>query len=208
MRNILFLLISLTCFSALGQNGETGLADAAKPIHLTGVVLDAENLEPVPFTSILMDKGKRGTVADNSGYFSFLAYPGDTITFRSVGYESRDFIIPELLEGNTYSLIELLIRENIILEEVVVSPLPEMEDFAETILKKDLTDEQKVRIINFKRDLNTILDQEYERNHPYYEQWRYAQLYDMTGIVPPNNFLNPMTWSNFIRDWKNNSDRD
>ncbi|MBK6267428.1 carboxypeptidase-like regulatory domain-containing protein [Marivirga sp. S37H4] len=203
MRNILLvLLLVFTIFSALGQTEE------AKPIHLTGVILDAENLEPVPFTSVLIDAGKRGTVADNTGYFSFLAYPGDTITFRSVGYESRDFIIPEILEGDTYSLIELLVRENIILEEVVVSPLPEMEDFAETMLKQELTDLQKVKINEFKKDLNQILNQQHERDKYYYEQWRYAKLYDMTGIVPPNNFLNPLTWSNFIRDWRSNQNKD
>lgn len=203
MRNI--LIISLLCFFAFNliaqEKGE-------KPIHMTGVILDAENLDPVPFVSVLMDKGNRGTVADNQGYFSFLAFPGDTITFRSVGYQSRNFIIPEILDGDSYSMIELMIRENLILDEVLVRPLPEMEAFAETILKQKLTERQRLQINNFKNELNQILEQEYQRDKPYYEQWRYAQIYDMTGIVPPNNFLNPITWTNFIRDWKTSTDTD
>lgn len=204
MRNILLIsLLFLTAFNTVAQE------QGEKPIHMTGVILDAENLDPVPFVSVLMDSGKRGTVADNQGYFSFLAFPGDTITFRSVGYQSRDFIIPEILDGNSYSMIELMVRENLILDEVLVRPLPEMEAFAETILKQKLTKQQRSQISNFKNELNQILEQEYQRDKPYYEQWRYAQIYDMTGIVPPNNFLNPITWTNFIRDWKtNNNNRD
>ena len=203
MRNslIVFITVFLFTFSAFAQEEKI----IEEPINITGVILDAENMEPVPFTTILIGNGKSGTVADNSGYFSFLAYPGDTITFRSVGYQSSTFIIPELLEGKTYSLIELLVRENVLLEEVQVYPLPDADYFTSTIVKKELTDIQKRQLDDFNRDLNKLLEKQYEQNHPYYDQWRYARLYEMTGIVPPNNFLNPMTWSNFIRDWKKDS---
>ncbi|RUA34395.1 MAG: hypothetical protein DSY77_05310 [Bacteroidetes bacterium] len=203
MRNslVVFITVFLFTFSAFAQEEKI----IEEPINITGVILDAENMEPVPFTTILIGNGKSGTVADNSGYFSFLAYPGDTITFRSVGYQSSTFIIPELLEGKTYSLIELLVRENVLLEEVQVYPLPDADYFTSTIVKKELTDIQKRQLDDFNRDLNKLLEKQYEQNHPYYDQWRYARLYEMTGIVPPNNFLNPMTWSNFIRDWKKDS---
>lgn len=101
------------------------------------MILDAENMEPVPFTTVLIGEGKSGTVADNSGYFSFLAYPGDTITFRSVGYRTSNFIIPKLLEGKTYSLIELMVQENVLLEEVKVYPLPDADYFTTTIVKRN-----------------------------------------------------------------------
>ncbi|MGM0580144.1 MAG: carboxypeptidase-like regulatory domain-containing protein [Bacteroidota bacterium] len=194
---LIFLLSVASTFSSFAQERE--------PINMTGVVLDAENLDPVPFTTVLVGDGRTGTVADNSGYFSFLAYPGDTITFRSVGYQTTEFIIPKLLEGDTYSLIEMLVRENIQLEEVKVYPLPDADYFTNTIVQKELTDVQKRRLDDFKKDLNALLDKEYEKNSPYYDQWRYARLYEMTGMVPPNNFLNPMTWTNFIRDWKKDS---
>jgi len=196
MRNSLLTLLSIFIFSF------SALSQADEPINITGVVLDAENMEPVPFTTVLIGEGKSGTVADNSGYFSFLAYPGDTINFRSVGYQTSTFIIPQLLEGKTYSLIELMVQENVLLEEVKVYPLPDVDYFTDTIVKKELTDTQKRQLDDFKKDLNNLLDKQYEDNSPYYDQWRYARLYEMTGIVPPNNFLNPMTWSNFIRDWR------
>lgn len=195
--NLVLIAIFLFSYSVFSQD--------KNPLNITGVVLEAENLEPIPFTTVLVDNGKRGTVADNTGYFSFLAYPGDTITFRSVGFRTSNFIIPELLDGDTYSLIEMLVRDNILLDEVVVFPLPDIDYFTRTIVKKDLTELQQQRLFEFKRDLNQLLKQQYEVDSPYYDQWRYAKLYDMTGLVPPNNFLNPMTWSNFIRDWKENN---
>jgi len=196
MRNSLFLAVIFFLFS-FGAS-----AQKDDPINITGVVLDAENMEAIPFTTILMGDGKSGTVADNSGYFSFLAFPGDTIVFRSVGYQTSTFIIPELLEGKTYSLIELMVRENVLLDEVTVYPLPDADYFTDTIVKKELTDVQQYQLNNFKRELNLLLEKQYDQNSPYYDQWRYARLYEMTGIVPPNNFLNPMTWTDFIRDWK------
>jgi hypothetical protein len=102
MRNILLVVVGiLVAFSVAGQDVQK------EPINITGLTLDAESLDPLPFTSILVGDGKRGTISDNTGYFSFLAYPGDTITFRSVSYKNSKFVIPKMLAGETYSLIHL-----------------------------------------------------------------------------------------------------
>ena len=200
MRNIffisLFLLIQATAF-----------AQSDKSLQITGVVLDAETLEPIPFTSVLIRDASSGTVADNNGYFSFLAQAGDTITFRSIGYQNRVFIIPNIKAGKTYSMIELMVKENLLLDEVTVYALPEEADFAKTILKKELTPTQKKQLVTFKNDLDKILEAQTNEHPDYYQQYRYAKLYDLTGVVPPNNFLNPMTWTNFIRDWKKYQDK-
>ncbi len=196
MKNLFIIFVlSIGTFSQVNAQNDENL-------KISGVVLDAESMEPVSFASILIRDSSMGTIADNSGYFSFFAQPGDSITFRSVGYQERLFVIPASLTRKSYSLIELMIKEDLLLDEIVVYPLPEYDYLASTILKKDLSADQKVQIKSFKNDLDQILNEQTKENEMYYEQWRYAQLYDMTGIVPPNNFLNPMTWSNFIRDWK------
>jgi hypothetical protein len=200
MRNISLLVIFYLFFSLAAKAQEN------ENLHITGVVLDAENFEPIPFTSILIRDASTGTVADNSGYFSFFAQAGDTITFRSVGYQNRKFVIPKIKAGKTYSMIELMLRENLLLEEVIVYPLPEPNDFAQNLLKKKLSPYQKEQIISFRNDLDVILKEQTKENKLYYDQYRYAKLYDLTGIVPPNNFLNPLTWTNFIRDWKKNQE--
>jgi hypothetical protein len=200
MRNIFILFV----LSLLFVNSVYSQED--KSLQISGVVLDAESLEPIPFTSILIRDKSMGTVADNSGYFSFLAQPGDTITFRSVGYQQRIFVIPTSLSSKSYSLIELMIRENVLLDEVVVYPLPDFDEMASTMLKRELTPYQQKQIVSFNRDLDQLLEEQTRKNEEYYDQIRYAKFYNMTGIIPPNNFLNPMTWSNFIRDWKKNND--
>jgi len=201
-RIVLIATLFFCCFFSVQLS-----AQDMRDLKISGVILDAESLEPVPFTSVILKDMGMGTVADNTGYFTLIAHPGDTISFRSVGYQERVFIIPSQLKSKTYTLIELMIRDNILLEEVVVYPLPDFDELARTVLKQDLTPDQQVRIKNFKQDLDNILTTQFNENSPYYEQWRYAKLYDMTGIVPPNNFINPMTWSNFIRDWKKNQDK-
>jgi hypothetical protein len=99
-----------------------------------------------------------------------------------------------------------MIRENVLLDEVVVYPLPDFDEMASTMLKRELTPYQQKQIVSFKRDLDQLLEEQTRKNEEYYDQIRYAKFYNMTGIIPPNNFLNPMTWSNFIRDWKKNND--
>jgi len=200
MRNIFLLFVLSFLFAS------SLYAQEDKSLQISGVVLDAESLEPIPFTSILIRDKSMGTVADNSGYFSFLAQAGDTITFRSVGYQQRIFVIPNSLTSKSYSLIELMIRENVLLDEVVVYPLPEFDDLASTMLKKELTPTQQKQIVSFKRDLDQLLQEQTRKSEEYYDQIRYAKFYNMTGIIPPNNFLNPMTWTDFIRDWKKNQD--
>ena len=183
MRNIFILFV----LSLLFVNSVYSQED--KSLQISGVVLDAESLEPIPFTSILIRDKSMGTVADNSGYFSFLAQPGDTITFRSVGYQQRIFVIPTSLSSKSYSLIELMIRENVLLDEVVVYPLPDFDEMASTMLKRELTPYQQKQIVSFKRDLDQLLEEQTRKNEEYYDQIRYAKFYNMTGIIPPNNFL-------------------
>lgn len=171
-------------------------------IRISGVVVDSDSLQAVPFTAITIKNTTRGTVSDNSGYFSIFAYELDTLVFSNVGYSESTFVVPPNLPEETYGLVQVLKQDTLLLDEVVVLPWPDPEAFAAAFLALEPKTTLKTRSFKAQKKIQKALDQQLAREKYYYDQMRYSRLYQITGDVPPNNFLNPITWSNFIRDWR------
>lgn len=173
-----------------------------KSITVSGVVMDADTLNTISYVNIRLKDTYFGTVSDNSGSFNFTASEGDTLRFSSVGYFDAFFIMPKELAGDSYSLIQLMRKETIMLDEVVIFPWPEYTQLREAFL--NTTPERNMDDIAYdaKRKIKRISDEQYRRDKHYYNMYHNNQLYDMTGIIPVNNFLNPFNWSNLIRDVK------
>lgn len=176
--------------------------ETSPSIRISGVVIDADSLEPVSFTAITIKNSTRGTVSDNSGYFSIFAYELDTLVFSNVGYSQSTFVVPPNLPKENYGLVQVMTTDTLLLEEVVVYPWPRLEDFESAFLATEPTNNLKTKSFEAKRRIQQALDTQLSREKYYYNQMRYSRLYDLTGEIPPNNFLNPITWSNFIRDWR------
>lgn len=74
---ILFLII-ISASSATGQM-----------IKLSSKVINNDNLEPIPYVSIQINKSYRGTAANDIGEFSINVYSKDSLTISCLGFESR-----------------------------------------------------------------------------------------------------------------------
>ena len=173
-----------------------------KIARITGIILDSETLDPVPYVSVVVKHSYSGTVSDNSGYFTFYAHPKDSVTFSSVGYKSSTIVLPGILTSESYSLLQVLQKDTILLREVEIAAWPTAKEFNKAFLDHKVARGQEDLDAKMKVDLRGTLTDLNEEEKFYYEQLRHSKLYDMTGIAPPNNFLNPITWSNFIRDWR------
>jgi hypothetical protein len=193
MKEYLLMILLLLSGVASGQQ---------KSITVSGVVMDADTLNTIAYVNIRLKDTYFGTVSDNTGHFNFTASEGDTLRFSSVGYFDAFFIMPDKLAGDSYSLIQLMRKETIMLDEVVIFPWPEYMQLKEAFMSA--TPERTMDDVanEAQRKVKRISDEEYERNKHYYNMYYNNQLYDMTGIVPANNFLNPFNWSNLIRDVK------
>ncbi len=169
-------------------------------VRLTGIVLDAENRSEVPYASVRISGTQYGTSSDNTGYFSVFMNPGDTLLFSSIGYQDAAFIMPYNVSADTYSLVQLMRKETVLLQEVVVFPWPTLKNFERAFL--DTTPRQNPSeelIKEVKLELDQTLETS-EKSEYYYDQMRYQHLYEINGTIPPNNFLNPIRWSNFVKD--------
>lgn len=176
-------------------------------VQFSGVVVTSDSLQPVPFASIIVKNTYRGTISDYFGFFSFVAKMNDTIEFSSVGFRKAMFIIPDTLTENRYSLIQVLMRDTVLLKEAVIYPWPTREQFKQAFLSLAVPDDDLQRA---RKNLEKQRLQEIAENLPpdgsltykYQMQQQYARLYTV-GQLPKNNLLNPIAWAQFIKAWQN-----
>ncbi|MCE9538882.1 MAG: carboxypeptidase-like regulatory domain-containing protein [Bacteroidetes bacterium] len=207
--HLVLLLISLIDIAAIAQEKKTK-SSAGKGLSLiqfSGVVVEGVDLRPVPYTSIIVKNTHRGTISDFYGYFSFVAKVSDTIEFSAIGFSSAQYIIPDTLTSNTYSLIQVLLKDTVFLKLTEVFPWPSKEQFKQAFLNLDLPEDDMARASK-NMDRSDIKDQmvgmamDASLNYKYSSQQYQSKLY-YAGQYPPNNLLNPIAWAKFIKAWKN-----
>lgn len=197
MKRIIFVLFVIAVLSS-----EVVAQEDASIIQISGIVVEADSLIPIPFASVTVKHSGRGGIADEYGHFSLLAKELDTLVFSNVGFRTATFVVPPGLSQRNYGLVQTMVRDTVILEELVIFPWPTPEEFEAAFLSLQPKDNREARTLRAKRNLQQSLDAQMQAEKFYYDQMRYSRLYELTGEAPPNNFLNPITWSNFIKDWK------
>src|SRR4051812_9982694 len=118
MIRFLLLVFFLPVVANAQQNNQEQL------VQFSGVVVTADSLKPVPFTSVMIQSSNRGTVSDYYGFFSFVAKMNDTIEFSAIGYKRGIFVIPDTLTDQRISMIQVLRPDTVVLREIVIFPWP------------------------------------------------------------------------------------
>lgn len=200
---LLFLICCLVV--SIGVHGQT--RKTKKPIQFSGVVVTGDSLRPVPFATILVKNTNYGTVADYYGFFSFVAEEGDTLEYISLGLKPASFVIPDTLSESRYSVIQLMFADTIMLKTAVIYPWPTREQFKQSFLELSVPDDDLERARkNLSRSEFSMREDDLAPDalsgYRYANQQRYTRMY-YNGQLPPNNLLNPIAWSQFIRAWKN-----
>jgi hypothetical protein len=175
-------------------------------IQFSGVVVDADSLSAVPYTSIIIKNTRRGTLSDVYGYFSFVALKNDTIIFSSMGYKMNTFVIPDTITQKRYSMIHVMNADTIMLSPTIIYPWPTQEEFKKAFIELDIPDddieiarknlaraEMKDRMMNYQMDGSM--------NYKNYMQNETSKLY-YAGQSTPITIFNPFAWVQFIKAWK------
>ncbi len=201
-----YLIIILLVFPVLLLAQQEPENEELDVIQFSGVAVDAKNLDPVSFTNVLIKNTRRGTISDYHGYFSFVAMKSDTIVFSAIGYKESEFVIPDTITGNRYSLIHVMDSDTILLAPTVIYPWPTEEDFKEAFVNLNIPDddieiarknlakaEMKERAMSYKMDGSM--------NYQNYIERETSKLY-YAGQTQPISLLNPFAWAEFIKAWK------
>jgi hypothetical protein len=177
-------------------------------VQFSGMVLDGSEREllPVPYANILVKDKGRGTYSDYQGFFTIVVEKGDVIVFSSIGYKDVEYIIPNDLEENRYSIVQLMTRDTFNLPETVVFPWPSKEHFKIEFLAMNVESElEKRAAMNLSSEnLNRMRDEvKYDGNEnaDFYLRQQTKNYYYI-GQRPPMNIFNPVAWKKFFDSWK------
>jgi hypothetical protein len=175
-------------------------------IQFSGVVVTGDSLRPVPFTSITIKGTYRGTISDYNGFFSMVARPGDTIEFSAIGFKKGSFYIPDTLNSDRYSMIKIMSRDTIWLQETVIYPWPTKDQFKHAFLNLRVPDtdtdraERNIALEEMRElMLNTPMDG--SGNYKALMLQKQADLYRGGGYYSIS-LLNPIAWAKFIEAWQ------
>ena len=200
----LFISFSLLSFSMIIAQD---LPKDSVLVQFSGLVLDGtdENLYPIPFANILISSDSRGTYSEWNGFFSIVAKKGDKVTFSAVGYKSVDYVIPDTLADNRYSVVQLMTADTINLPETVVFPWPSRDHFKLEFLAMDVSNELQAKAVENLAEsaLKKMIEEvpfDGNENADYYLRQE-AKNYYHIGQTPPMNIFSPIAWKQFFDAW-------
>lgn len=216
-----FFILLLGISTAWCQEG--GIT--AKKVHqLSGLILDKDTQEPIPFVKVRVNHSRRGMYSTFEGYFSLPLVEEDTLYFFSIGYFPTKLIIKDYLESYEgdkssnylYALIEMK-NDPVTLPTVRITPY-------------DTRDKLRAAILNMGTDPNSAsalasenLDPEVMK--PYYDNMEidqgerqmvsrqlYYQQYRQQNVIPVAPLVDPISLINYVnqinRKTKKKKDKD
>ncbi len=175
-------------------------------VQLFGIIMTADSLVGIPAVSIMVKGQNRGTISNNQGVFSIVVLKGDEVEFTHVSYQSKTVRIPKNLEGNQYSVVQLMVADTIYLPATILKPRPTPEQFARDFVKNQVPDDEyeiarkntsaaKRRIL-----MRTTPGDGGEATRMQLNKVATRATYQ--GQAPPQNIFNPAAWADFIQAWK------
>lgn len=205
LSSLLSFFLLLSASFTYGQSESVESLDSGL-IQLSGVVVSEETLGELPYTTVLNKTGERGVFCDYYGYFTMVVFPGDTLLFSAYGHKTSNYIVPDTLDNQFYSIIHVMEVDTIDLPDVKVYPWPSREDFARAFVNMDPYDDA---IRRAQRQLSgeslafaaARLDVDGSLAYGSVQSQYQTQLYTQNQL-PANNLLNPYAWSKLIKDWK------
>jgi hypothetical protein len=175
-------------------------------VQLYGVVMTADSLEGIPAVSVTVKGQNRGTITNADGVFSIVVLKGDMVEFSHVSYKTKLVEVPRNIQGNQYSMVQLMVNDTVYLPATIIKPRPTPEQFARDFVNTPVPDDDieiarrntnaaalRARMNNTPGDGAEAINQQFNR---------VAQRARYQGQVPPMNIFNPAAWADFIQSWK------
>jgi hypothetical protein len=184
-------------------------SDAPEKVLFSGVIVENDSLKPVSFVNIYILNKDLGTMSTNDGYFSFYARERDTIMFSALGFANATFVIPDSMNVERYSIIQIMARDTLELAETIIYPWPASErDFKESFIHDEIEDDEveqaKENIdISGIHQPRQVVFEEADAAYNFDDDMRKVS-YEMyyNGQTPPITVLDPIAWYKFIKAWR------
>jgi hypothetical protein len=168
--------------------------------------MTADSLRGIPAVSVVVKGQNRGTITNNQGVFSIVVLKGDQVEFTHVSYKSKIVTIPRNLEGNQYSIVQLMVADTVYLPVTIIRPHPTPEQFARDFVNTKVSDDdieiarQNTSAAKRRILMRTVPADGGEASSLQFQKMANKATY--YGQTPPMNILNPAAWAEFIQAWK------
>ena len=175
-------------------------------VQLYGVVMTADSLRGLPGVTVKLKDQNRGTFTNQDGVFSIVVLKGDHIEFTYVGYKAKSVVIPKNMEGNRYSMIQLMVIDTVYLPATIIKPRPRREQFERDFVNTPVPDDQlELARQNAKTAQSRVLQQSLPKDGGEASNSTLRNIARKTyysGQVQPQAIFSPLAWAEFIRAWK------
>jgi hypothetical protein len=205
LKKIIFTLILLLTPLIAGRAQVT---DKHSLIQVNGIITDDQN-NPVPRASIISRKIRRGTISEQTGIYSLISLPGDTVFVSALGYKRVIFKVPDYLEGRLYKKDLSLVSDTISIEGVSIFPWKTYQEFKRDVLANKPVITPQIRnmydnLASIKATLESTPAYGVTPEAGFRMAMQQQGNYNYTrGQTPYNNLLNPFQWAKFFRGVKN-----
>jgi len=204
MKRLLLFILLATLLSYKSQAQFEQIKDSV--VQLYGLVMTSDSLKGIPAVSVVIKGQNRGTITNDQGVFSIVVLKGDKVEFTSIGYKPKLIEIPKDLEGNQFSVLQLLVTDTIYLPVTIIKPRPTREQFERDFVNTKIPDDNlEIARKNNNDATRRILARTLPRDGgeaANYALKQNAQKYYSAGQTPPIGLLNPLAWAQFIQAWK------
>jgi hypothetical protein len=198
---IVFSLV-VTCFGLSAQQDSS----AVRFIQFSGIVITGDSLNNVPYAHIRVKGTNRGTVSNHDGFFSFVAKPGEELIFSAVGFKDSHFKIPDSLDKEKYSWIQMMQNDTILLVETVIYPWPTYDDLKYAIVNLDVPEndyDRAMKNLEIQKIKELALEMPMDGSMNFRNQIQNVVSTNYyNGQYMPNNLLNPFAWVKFLEAWR------
>ena len=175
-------------------------------VQLYGIIMTADSLVGIPAVSVMVKGQNRGTISNSQGVFSIVVLKGDQVEFSHVTYKPKTISIPRTLEGNQYSVVQLMVIDTVYLPATIIRPRPTAEQFARDFVKNKVADDdieiarQNTSAAKRRVLMRTVPGDGGEASRVQFNKIATRATYQ--GQTPPQNIFNPAAWAEFIQAWK------
>ncbi|MEN9549918.1 MAG: hypothetical protein RIR12_2509 [Bacteroidota bacterium] len=201
---ILYTLVSCTLLAQKASAQFEITRDSV--VQLYGVVMTADSLVGIPAVSVSVKGTGRGTLTNPQGVFSIVVLKGDQVEFSHVTYKSKIVTIPKALEGNQYSVVQLMVVDTVYLPATIIKPRPTPEQFARDFVNTKIPDDEyeiarkNTSAANRRAWMRTVGGDGGEATRQ--QMNTIANKATYYGQRPPQNLFNPAAWAEFVNAWK------
>lgn len=171
-------------------------------VQLSGFAVSFDSTKVLPYVSIRINGGNKGTYSDMGGYFSLVVKKTDRILFTAIGLRPIEYNIPKDFDGTKLNTVIPMSDDTFYLPETVIRSYPSKEQFDYYFVKTKIPDDElSLAYRNLRKkpmdDQMASLAPDGQETNRWYMQQQYDKYY-YNGQVQPLKIFDVGAWSQFL----------